>query len=117
MALLKINGVDMPSPSEMSVGIQDIHKDPQRNANGRMIMERITTKAKLELSWSYLTPTQLSQLLGAVSELFFTVTYTNPVTNTERTATFYKGDVTAPVMDYINGNLRWKNIKFNVIER
>jgi hypothetical protein len=117
MALLKINGADMPSPSEMSVGIQDIHKDPQRNANGRIIMERIATKAKIELSWNYLTPSQLSQLLTAVSALFFEVTYTNPVTNTERTATFYKGDVTAPIMDYINGNLRWKDIKFNVIEQ
>jgi hypothetical protein len=116
VALLQINGVDMPSPSEMSVGIQDLVK-AERNANGKMIMERIATKDKIDLSWNYLTPAQLSQIMSAVSALFFTVTYTNPVTNTERTATFYKGDVTAPIMDFINGNLRYKGVKFNVIEQ
>lgn len=116
MALIKINGVDMPSPSGMLFGIQDISK-AERNARGTMIIERIATKRKIDLEWSYLTPAQLSTLLVAVSPVFFTVTYTDPQTNSLRTGTFYSGDRNAGVMDYINGNLRYKDVKFSVIER
>ncbi|WEK53317.1 MAG: hypothetical protein P0Y55_12040 [Candidatus Cohnella colombiensis] len=116
MALLKINGVDMPSPSAMTPGEADLGKW-ERNARGSMIGELIATKAKFELSWSFLTAVQLSKLLIAVKPLFFNVTYIDPVTNTLRTATFYKGDRSMPVMDYRNGIPRYKDVKFNIIEK
>lgn len=116
MSLLKINGVDMPTPSSMSLGIQDIVK-AERNARGTMIIEKIATKRKIDLQWAFLTPAQLSSLLTAVSSSFFSVTYTDIQTNSTRTGTFYAGDKNAGVMDYINGVLRYKDVKFNVIER
>lgn len=116
MALLKIDNVVMPSPNGMVFGVMDISK-AERNARGTMIIERIATKQKIDLSWSYLTPAQLQQLLSAVSAVFFTVTYTDPTTNLERAGTFYSGDRSVGVMDYINGALRYKDVKFSVVER
>ncbi|MFD1953741.1 DUF6711 family protein [Paenibacillus thailandensis] len=116
MALIEIDGKTLPSPSDINFGIQDISK-AERNANGTMIIERIATKRKIELSWTYLSPTQLAQVLSAVKPVFFDVTYTDPETNAERTATFYCGDRSVGVMDFINGNLRYKSIKFSLIER
>lgn len=114
--MIKIEGVDLPTPSEMSFGVQDISK-AERNANGTMIIERIATKRKIDLSWRYLSPVELSQVLTAVKPVFFNVTYTDPESNTLRSALFYCGDRTVGVMDFINGQLRYKDTKFNLIER
>lgn len=116
MALIKINGADIPAPSEYKVGIQDISK-AERNANGTMIIERIATKRKIELSWSYLNKDQLAQLFTAVSPVFFEVTYVDPQDNGLRTGTFYCGDRTCGMLDFQNGVPRYKDIKFNLIER
>lgn len=114
--MIKINGWELPTPSDYSVAIQDISK-AERNANGTMIMERITTKRKLELVWKYLSKEDLSKVLNAVSPVFFQVEYLDPQENRKKTGTFYAGDRNPSALDYIDGNIRWKDIKFNVIER
>ena len=116
MALLKINGVDMLTPSELNVGVQDIGKW-ERNASGTMIGEIIATKAKLEITWAYITPAQLATLLTSINTTFFTVTYTDPITNALRTMTAYKGDRTVGVLDFVNNVMRYKDFKVNFIER
>jgi hypothetical protein len=116
MALLKINGVDMPTPSTMSVAVEDL-VHAERNARGKMIDELIAIKDKIELTWAYLTPVQLSQLLTAVKPRSFNVTYMDPVTNSLKTTACYSGPKTAPIMDYINGVLRYKDVRLNLIER
>jgi hypothetical protein len=116
MAVLTVGGVVIPAPSDLQVGIMDLSK-AERNANGTMIIERIATKRKLELSYSFLTRTQLQQVLVAVSPIFFTVTYIDPQTNANRTGTFYCGDRSVGVLDMVNGEPRYKDIKFNLVER
>lgn len=114
--MIKINGVEIPTPSDYSIGIQDISK-AERNARGTMIIERITTKRKLELVWKYLSKEDLSKVLNAVSPVFFQVEYLDPQENRKKNGTFYSGDRNTGALDYINGNIRWKDIKFSVIER
>ncbi len=114
--MLKIEGNEIPAPSDYLVGITDLTQT-KRNANGNMIIERITTKRKLELAWRYLNKQQLAQVLSAVSPVFFTVEYLDPQTNGKRSGTFYCGDRKVGAMDYINGQIRWKDIKFSLIER
>ena len=106
----------MPAPSELKVGVQDIVK-AERNTKGNMIKEMIATKAKLEISYKFLSAAQISTVFTAVGANFFTVTYLDPVTNANRTATFYSGDRTAGVMDFINGVPRYNDVKFNLIEK
>ncbi|OUM86647.1 MAG: hypothetical protein BAA01_11605 [Bacillus thermozeamaize] len=114
--MIKINGVEIPTPSEYRVGIQDLSK-AERNARGTMIIERIATKRKLELAWNYLSEADLRMVLSAVSPVFFTVEYPDPQEGTRKTGTFYAGDRSVGALDYINGKIRWKDIKFNLIER
>jgi len=116
MSLIKINGVEIPAPSEFSVGIQDISK-AERNAAGTIVIERVTTKRKLELKWNYLNKNQLAQILDAVSPVFFTVEYPDPQTGVNRIGTFYCGDRTCSMLDSKNGIPRYKDISFNLIER
>ncbi len=114
-ALLNIGGIDMPTPSVYTPGIQDISQ-AARNANGTMIIERIATKRKLDLSWLFLTPAQLSTLLNAVSGVSFTVIYMDPQLNANRTATFYCGDRSVDMIDFQGGVPRYHGIKFSLIE-
>lgn len=114
--MIKINTVQIISPTSYMASINDISK-AERNANGEMVIERVATKRKLELAWNYLTQVQLSTLLGMVSGVFFTVEYPDPQDGALKTGTFYAGDRSAGAIDYQNGVVRWKDIKFNLIEK
>ena len=114
--MIKINGVVLPTPSDYQIGIMDLSK-AERNARGTMIIERIATKRKIELEWSYLSKDDLSRVLRLVSSVFFTVEYIDPQENTWKTGTFYAGDRRVGALDYRNGVIRYKDINFNIIER
>ena len=114
--MIKIDGVVIPSPSDYIVGIMDLSK-AERNARGTMIIERVTTKRKLELAWKYLSKVQLSDLFNRVSPVFFEVEYIDPQDNGIKSGTFYAGDRKAGAIDFINGNIRYKDISVNLIER
>lgn len=116
MALIKIGGVEIPAPSDYVPGIMDISK-AERNAKGTMIIERITTKRKLELSWKVLNQNEMSLILNAVAPVFFSVEYLDPQEGAVKTGTFYSGDRGCPALQYKNGTLRYKDVKFNLIER
>lgn len=114
--MIKINSVTIPTPSDYTVGIMDISK-AERNATGEMIIERIATKRKLDLSWKYISQDDLSDLLNKITAVFFTVEYPDPQTGVLKTGTFYVGDRSAAAIDYRSGVMRWKDIKFNFIEK
>lgn len=114
--MIKVNGVDIKTPSTYQVSLNDLSK-ADRNANGLMIIERIATKRKVEMSWDFLTQAELYTLLQSIISVFFTVEYPDPQDGALKTGTFYVGDRTAGAMDYKNGVMRWKDIKFNFIER
>jgi hypothetical protein len=116
MALVSIGGVDLLTPSDFGVSIMDLSK-AERNANGTMIIERIATKRKLELSYNYLTGASLSVILNAIDSVFFDVTYLDPKTNGMRTGSFYCGDRSTGMLDYIDGVPRYQAVKFDLIER
>lgn len=113
--MIKINNVTISTPSSFQIGIMDISK-AERNAKGNLIIERIATKRKIELSYNYLSAANLSTLLNAISATTFTVEYPDAQTGSARVGTFYVGDRTAGAIDYYNNVMRYKDIKFNLIE-
>lgn len=115
--MIKINGTEIPTPSNYTVGIMDISSNAERTASGIMIRDIVATKRKLELSWNHLAKEEVSKLLNLVSGAFFRVEYIDPEANAKKTGTFYCGDRTVGALDYRNGNIRYKDIKFNLVER
>lgn len=116
MAIISINGVAMPTPTDFQVGVMDISK-AQRNANGNMIIERIATKKKLFLTYAYLERADLKTILNAIAPTFYNVQYMDPELNAMRTGSFYCGDRNVGMVDYIDGIPRYKDLSFNLIER
>lgn len=115
--MLKLNGILVRQPRSMSVGVGDLDDKTTRTASGSLTRDRIAVKRKLTLSWSALTSAELSEILEAVSSVFFQVTYPDPQTGTIQTKTFYVGDRTAAVYTYNDGVVLWENLNMNLIER
>lgn len=114
-SMLLVNGVDFPTPSEFTVGIQDISQ-AERVASGRIVIDRIATKIKLNMKWNYITPQNLSRALGLISGVTFDVTYLDPRTNRVETREFYVGDRSVGMYSYMNGNPIYIDMGFNFIE-
>lgn len=114
--MIQVNGVQIKTPDSFQVSLEDIVK-AERNANGDLVGDRIATKRKLMLAWTYLSNDELSTLLTAVSDFLFSVTYPDPQTGEARTGTFYAGSKNSEGLVYNNGSMTWRNLKFNMIER
>lgn len=114
--MLEINNVPIPTPSTFKVGIQDI-SNSERNAQGDMLIDRIATKRKLELSWRELPPQELSELLILVNNPYFFVRYPDPMTGQSEIKTFYCGDRSVPMYSFVNGTPKWNDISFNFVEK
>ena len=116
MSLLQINGVDLPTPSDYNIGVQDITMT-QRNANGTTLIERIATKKKISITYKVLSGSTLSQILTAVSYTYYDMTYLDPITNTYLTGSFFSGDRDMGMITFIDGNPIYKDLSFEFVER
>lgn len=115
--IIKINGTEF-KPNAMSIGIQDVSaSDAGRTQSGLMMKMLITTKAKIELEWWYPSPQLTSQILSAVNSEYFSVQYTDPLTNTLVTKTMYVGDRSAPVEMWGTNKKLYTKVSFDLIER
>ena len=114
--MLNINGVAVVSPKPYEVLLGDIDGETNRNANADVVRDRIATKRKINLEWGPLTQSEISKLLTSVSDVFFTATFIDPQLGVTK-KTFYVGDRTDPDYSYVNGEIQWKGLKMNFIEK
>lgn len=118
MAILSVNGVDMPAPSQLKVNLFDVSSSADRNASGYVVIDRVGTKRKLELNWAQLSEAQLSLLLQAVgANVFFTAVYPDPLTGDARSMSCYCGDRAMGVLRMSGGAPIWTDIEMSWIER
>lgn len=115
---------EMPSPSEMSVSLQDVDAETTtRTADGSMHRDRIAggaqAKRKLNLTFPPMHGAAVSALLQAISGEFFWVEYPDPYTNAMRTAEFYAGDRSVPIYNFnlYNQGILWQHVSVNLIEK
>lgn len=116
MAILTINGVDMPAPSSMKIPQSDLDSaDTNRNEEGYLQRDRIRQGIyKLELEWKGITNTQLATVLNAIEPASVQVTFLSPAGFL--TKTMYAGNRNVEIARYKNdSDVRW-NISFNLTE-
>jgi hypothetical protein len=117
-----INDIAFPYPSKDS-GLQTTLTtvDSARTADGVLRSKKIgRDQAKVELTWSVLTPEQWSQMLKLFENNFiFTIRYFSMVENDWVSRQFYVGDRTAKpfLVDKNTGRPKyWLDCKANVID-
>lgn len=116
--MLIINGVAIATPKVFEVTISDLDGESNRNLNGQLLRDRIAVKRKLTCEWPSLIQIEISMLLKAVKDVFFEVTYPDPMDGIV-TKTMYVGDRTTPAYFYDEKSqeFKWKGLKMNFIER
>ena len=119
MAVLKIINVEMPCPSEMQWTLQTFDLDSGRGVDGTMQRQVVCSKEALDLSWNSanLSTQEISKLLQAVNQPFFSVTYFSPLSGAIVTKTMYVGDRNISIYSMINGKVVADEISFTLIER
>lgn len=89
-----------------------------RTMDGTMWRDRITTKYKFDITCKPLTREEAAQVLSSIQNEYFTVTCTDPVTNSNKTFEVYSNNIPADyLMKTVDGVEYWEGIKFPVIER
>lgn len=119
MAFIKINTTELPMPSTFEVTIQDYDSsEAGRNSTGQLFRDRLAVKEKISISWKVLDAQQMSLILNATSDVFFTVRYFSPKLADYRTATMYVGDRTSAMYCFqSNGNILYRDFSISLIER
>lgn len=119
MANLLINGVSVKAPKSFQLDVMDIDGKSERNAAATLTRDRIAVKRKIQLEWGHLSDIEISKILTAVSQVFFTVTYPDAMTGGQETKTFYVGDRSAPAYTWHPdlAAYKWEGLTMNFIER
>jgi len=118
MAMLKVNGVAIKTPSELTWGLQDVSADSAgRTQDALMHKDRVAQKITLNLSWNGLTFAETSTIVNAFNPEYVDVTYPDPLAGRVITKKFYVGDRSAPFKLYTSGNKLMEKLSFNLIER
>lgn len=118
--LLKINTVEIAVyPMEFKVTILDLDDADAttRTADGTMTRDRIAVKRQIEMSWNALTWANLSSIITAMQNEFFTFEYPDSMTGTQQTKTFYVGNRSSPVAIDKNGVIWWSGLELTLTEQ
>lgn len=118
-AELLLNGKEVKAPKTFNAVVQDIDGNSSRDGNGTMHRDRITVKRKLSIAWGPLSNNEIATIMQAVSGVFFDVTYPDPQTGAQATASFYVGDRTAAAYNWNEkfSAMMWQNVGFDLIEQ
>lgn len=114
--MITIAGVQVANPAEVKVGRFDLTKS-SRTASGRMVMELIATKRRVDVTWKMITDAQLKQIIDTITahKPFFTFTY--PDAGGTATMTCYAGDINTSLWHTVNGVRYWREVSIAFIEQ
>jgi hypothetical protein len=114
--MLKIAGVTVKTPSELKVGRFDITKS-NRSASGKMMMEIIATKRRVDVVWKMLPDNELKIIIDTITanKPFFSLDY--PDAGGTKTMTCYAGDIVTSLWHTKNGIRYWEEVSIPFIEQ
>lgn len=117
MAMINIDGVDLPSPSVFKIPQSDLDSsDTGRNELGILQRDRIRQGIyKIELEWKGINSSELHLIESAIEPAELNVTFPTPTGMA--TKKMYAGDRNVEMIMYDDNfdKIRW-NISFNLIE-
>ena len=98
--LLQINGQTVPNIKSYKVGNNKLWADADRNMDGDVRATFIGVFPKIELEiGGVLTSEIVSRLCNLLDQPYFSVTFYDPKTRTNRTAQYYASDYTVELID------------------
>ncbi|OME86533.1 MULTISPECIES: DUF6711 family protein [Paenibacillus] len=117
---LTINGQAIAVfPSQFTVTTMDLDdgESTVRTADGTLNRDRIAVKRQIEMSWGPLSWSNISAILRAMENVFFSFTYPDPITGKYETKTFYVGNRPAPFAIAKGNEIMWNGLKVTLTEK
>jgi hypothetical protein len=114
--MLKIAGVTVKTPNELKIGRFDLTKS-NRTASGKMMMELIAIKRRVDCVWRMLPDNDLKLIVDAITDNkpFFSLEY--PDVGGQMTMTCYAGDIITSLWHTKNGVRYWEEVSIGFIEQ
>jgi hypothetical protein len=114
--MLKIAGVSVKAPTDLKIGRFDLTKSG-RTASGKMVMDVIATKRRVDVIWKMLTDSELEKIIDTITanKPFFSLTY--PDAGGSATMTCYAGDIVTSLWHTKNGVRYWEEVSIGFIEQ
>ena len=114
--MLKIAGVSVKAPTDLKIGRFDLTKSG-RTASGKMVMELIATKRRVDITWKMLPDNELQKIIDTITanKPFFSLEY--PDAGGTKTMTCYAGDIATSLWHTKNGIRYWEEVSIPFIER
>lgn len=114
--MLKIAGVSVKAPADLKIGRFDLTKSG-RTASGKMVMEVIATKRRVDVVWKMIKDSELQTIIDTITanKPFFSLTY--PDAGGTKTMTCYAGDITTSLWHTVNGVRYWQEVSIPFIEQ
>lgn len=119
MALLKINNTDLPAPTVLQPGIQDLDSEDGtgRNQTGTMFRDRVAVKRTVHCEWGILSKTEMAALLSAMSPPSFKLRYPDPQEGAFKEVTAYVGNRVPAMCSVINDeDWMWTGLSVDFVE-
>ena len=114
--MLKIAGVSVKAPTDLKIGRFDLTKS-DRTAFGKMVMDVIATKRRVDVVWKMLPDDELKKIIDAIAanKPFFSLEY--PDAGGTKTMTCYSGDIITSLWHTKNGVRYWEEVSIPFIEQ
>lgn len=114
---MMIDGTTVKTPTDLKVGVFRITK-AERLASGKMAMEIVAVKRRLDLSYALISEGDLKQIMDLLeAKVFHTVTYPDPQGGEEKTITAYVGDMNQVAWQKLKGTRYWADVSVALIEQ
>lgn len=116
MALISIAGISMPDPAEIKIGRYDLTKS-ERTASGKMVMEIIATKRRVDCVWKMIKDEDLKKIIDTITahKPFFSFSY--PDAGGTATMICYAGDINTSLWYTVDGVRYWQEVTIAFIEQ
>jgi hypothetical protein len=114
--VLKIAGVSVKAPTDLKIGRFDLTKSG-RTASGKMVMDVIATKKRVDITWKMLPDNELQKIIDTITanKPFFSLEY--PDAGGTQTMTCYAGDIVTSLWHTKNGIRYWEEVSIPFIEQ
>ena len=114
--MLKIAGVSVKAPTDLKIGRFDLTKSG-RTASGKMVMDIIAPKRRVDVVWKMLPDDELKKILDVINanKPFFSLEY--PDAGGSKTMTCYAGDIITSLWHTKNGIRYWEEVSIAFIEQ
>lgn len=114
--MLKIAGITVKAPTEVKVGRFNLSKS-SRTVSGKMVMDIIATKRRVDVVWKMLPDSELQKIINAITanKPFFSLQY--PDAGGQKTMTCYVGDIVTSLYHTIGGVRYWSDVSIPFIEQ